>query len=175
MDPGKKYNIDTNSRPAGQIYSIGIPLLLVTFIAVCLIVLSAGAYVTARQDYSEAGDQGSRAVSYQVAVNRAEEACQAIDTGGTLPERTTFDQEKGVITVRMKSGRKLEAGVSQNGGKHRIPVAAPETDPEAALEVLKDRLCPASGYRSDPARWKGIENDTKRYRHSYPGSTGRRL
>lgn len=120
MDPGKKYNIDTNSRPAGQIYSIGIPLLLVTFIAVCLIVLSAGAYVTARQDYREAGDQGTRAVSYQVAVNRAEEACQVIDTGGTLPERTTFDQEKGVITVRMKSGRKLEAGVSQNGGKHRI-------------------------------------------------------
>lgn len=120
MDPGKKYNMDKRSRPVGQIYSIGIPLLLVTFIAVCLIVLSAGAYVTARQDYREAIDQGTRAVAYQTAVNRAEEACQSIDTGGALPERTSWDQEKGVITVSMRSGRKLEAGVSQTGGKHRI-------------------------------------------------------
>lgn len=120
MDPGKRYNIEKHSRPAGQIYSIGIPLLLVTFIAVCLIVLSTGACVTARQDYREAKDQCSRSVSWQNAVNRAEEACQAVDTGGALPERTTFDQEKDVITVRMKSGGRLEAGVSQTGGKHRI-------------------------------------------------------
>ena len=120
MDTGNKYNINSHSRPAGQIYSIGIPLLLVTFIAVCLIVLSAGAYVTARQDYREARDQGSRAVAYQAAVNSAEEACQALDTGGAMPGGTSWDQSEGVITVKMKSGRKLEAGVSESGGKHRI-------------------------------------------------------
>jgi hypothetical protein len=103
-----------------QVMPIGIPLLLAVFVVVCLIVLSTYAYVTAEADRRRAQAHARRQTAVQNAVNLAERACAALDTGAAMPKGTTWDAAAGEITVAVKTGGVLKAGVRDSGGRHRI-------------------------------------------------------
>ncbi|MQM72015.1 MAG: hypothetical protein DUD26_06670 [Eubacteriaceae bacterium] len=103
-----------------QVMPIGIPLLLAVFVAVCLIVLSTYAYVTAEADRSRAADHAHRQTAVQNAVNLAEQACAGLDDGRALPDGADWDAQTGELTVAVKTGGVLKAGVRDSGGRHRI-------------------------------------------------------
>lgn len=123
----------TDERP---VYTIGIALLLVAFIAVCLIILSSGAYVMSKEDFDQARAGADRQTEYVSAVNKAEELCSQLDrkeaepvssgdSGGETasPSGTNdavWNAADSVITVEISGGGTLEAGVSETGGIHRI-------------------------------------------------------
>lgn len=112
----RKTGQNRHDRPGRQVYTIGIPVLLVTFVAVCLIVLSAAAYVTSRQDLKEARNHVEVQAEYQKAMNRAEEVCMEIDQGKNPSQWNGGDR----ISVGMKDGGTLTAGVEERNGRHVI-------------------------------------------------------
>lgn len=112
----RKTGQNRHDRPGRQVYTIGIPVLLVTFVAVCLIVLSAAAYVTSRQDLKEARNHVEVQAEYQKAMNRAEEVCMEIDQGKNPSQWNGGDR----ISVGMKDGGTLTAGVEERNGRYVI-------------------------------------------------------
>jgi hypothetical protein len=103
-----------------QVMPIGIPLLLAVFVVVCLIVLSTYAYVTAEADRRRAQAHARRQTAVQNAVNLAERACAALDTGAAMPKGTTWDAAAGEITVAVKTGHFLLSTLHTVGAANTI-------------------------------------------------------
>jgi guanyl-specific ribonuclease Sa len=104
-----------------QATPIGIALLMTVFIAVCLTVLSVGAYVTAKEDSRRAQRHAARQTAYQNAANKAERVCEQLDRGeAPAVAGASWQAEAQEITVKIKTGGTFKAGVSAAGGRHRI-------------------------------------------------------
>lgn len=104
-----------------QAMPIGIALLMTVFIAVCLTVLSVGAYVTAKEDNRRAQRHAARQTAYQNAANQAEQVCAQLDRGvAPAVAGASWHPSTQTVTVKMKTGGTLKAGVSAVSGRHRI-------------------------------------------------------
>lgn len=100
---------------------IGIALMMTVFIAVCLTVLSVGAYVTAKEDSRRAQRHAARQTAYQNAANKAERVCAQLDQGAApAVAGASWHPSDQTVTVQIKTGGTLKAGVSAAGGQHRI-------------------------------------------------------
>jgi flagellar biosynthesis component FlhA len=102
------YRAEKRKKRGNSVYTIGMPLLFVTFIAVCLIILMAIAMVTARTDMNSSRHHAERRLAYIEAVNEAEEECSKASPGD-------------VITVRMDTGGKVRAVAGRKDG-HTVMV-----------------------------------------------------
>lgn len=111
--------------------SVGTSLLLVVFLAICLVTFAVLSFVTARNDNRMSADLAERRTEYNAACSKAEEAALAVDLGvasGQLPKdlfykdgtNVTFEYSGKTVsyTIDINDTQKLEVELLLGGSRN---------------------------------------------------------